>query len=262
MTPPRARRRGALQRAVVVTLLLAHAIPAAGAAEKASPRPAARFHEVQRGDNLTRVALRYGVSVPALVAANRLPDDRAIIRVGQRLALPSRHASRPLPTPSGRLRHRAPPNLVLAVPDFGDRLPLFAWPAHGHVTSPFGRRGSGWHQGVDIGGKPRRPVLASAGGIVVASAFEHLYGRVVKIEHANGFLTVYAHNDRNLVSVGERVLPGQTIALIGRTGRATAHHLHFEIRQRGLAYNPLYFLPLPPRITVVNGAHGPDEEPR
>ena len=103
---------------------------------------------------------------------------------------------------------------------------------------------------------------ASAGGIVVASAFEHLYGRVVKIQHTNGFLTVYAHNERNLVSVGERVLPGQTIALIGRTGRATADHLHFEIRQRGLAYNPLYFLPLPPRVEVVGSGHGSDEGAR
>lgn len=262
MTTPRAGCRGALQRAVVVTVLLAHALPAAGGTEKVSLRPVARFHDVQRGDNLTRIALRYGVTVPALVAANRLSGDDAIIRIGQRLVIPSLHASRPRPTPPRHVRHRAPPNLVLAVPEFGNRPPLFAWPADGHVTSAFGRRQRGWHQGVDIGAEPRRPIVASAGGVVVASTFEPLYGRVVRIEHVNGFLTVYAHNDRNLVSVGERVFPGQTIALIGRTGRATAHHLHFEIRQRGLAYNPLYFLPLPPRGAVVNGAHGPDEEPR
>ncbi|MGH7314317.1 MAG: M23 family metallopeptidase, partial [Candidatus Rokuibacteriota bacterium] len=229
----------------------------------APARLAARIHEVQRGDNLTWIARRHGVTVPALVAANRLPNDRVVIRIGQRLVIPPPlGVEGPPPSPPRSLRHRPPLSLVLAVPDFGDRLPLFAWPADGHVTSAFGRRRSGWHHGVDIKGDRRGPVLASAGGVVVASAFEHLYGRVVKIEHHHGFLTVYAHNARNLVTVGDRVLPGQTIALIGRTGRATAHHLHFEIRQRGLAYNPLYLLPLPPRIAVVDGGHGHDEGPR
>jgi murein DD-endopeptidase MepM/ murein hydrolase activator NlpD len=71
-------------------------------------------------------------------------------------------------------------------------------------------------------------------------------------------MTVYAHNDQNSVDVGDRVGPGQTIGLVGRTGRATAHHLHFEIRHGGLVYNPLYMLPLPPRVVVDESL---DEEP-
>jgi murein DD-endopeptidase MepM/ murein hydrolase activator NlpD len=253
-------RRRALQGAVAVTVLLAHASTVAGITAKATARQPARMHEVERGDTLTNLARRYGVTVPDLVAANRLPDDRAIIRVGQRLTIPApRQGTDPAPAPPvprQHLRPRPPAGLVLTVPDFADRPPLFSWPADGHVTSVFGRRGGGWHQGIDIKGDLRGPVLASAGGVVVASGFEPLYGRVVKIEHANGFLTVYAHNDRNLVAIGDRILPGQTIASIGRTGRATAHHLHFEIRQRGLAYNPLYLLPLPSRIAVIAGAPG------
>jgi murein DD-endopeptidase MepM/ murein hydrolase activator NlpD len=253
-------RRRALQGAVAVTVLLAHASAVAGVTAKAADRQPARVHEVERGDTLTKIARRYGVTVSALVTANRLPDDTAIIRIGQRLTIPTppRGTDWASASPVTRepVRPRPPMSLVLAVPDFGDRVPLFIWPADGDVTSAFGRRRSGWHHGLDIKGDLRGPVLASAGGVVVTSGFEPLYGRVVKIEHANGFLTVYAHNDRNLVAVGDRILPGQTIASIGRTGRATAHHLHFEIRQRGLAYNPLYLLPLPSRIAVIAGGPG------
>lgn len=256
--------RRALHGAVmVVAVLLPHAASASGTTVKPPARQPARVHEVESGENLTWIARRYGVTVSALVTANRLPHDRAIIRVGQKLVIPAPAlGAAGAPADPPRARHRwVPRSLVLAVPDFGDRLPLFVWPAEGHITSTFGRRRSGWHRGVDIKGDMRGPVFASAGGVVMASGLEHQYGRVVKIEHVNGFLTVYAHNDRNLVAVGERVLPGQTIAHIGRTGRATAHHLHFEIRQRGLAYNPLYFLPLTPRTSILDAGHRHDEGP-
>ena len=74
---------------------------------------------------------------------------------------------------------------------------------------------------------------------------------MVKIDHDGGFVTVYAHNERNLVEVGEHVAAGQIIARVGRTGRATADHVHFEIRHEGRVYNPLYLLPLPPRFVHV-----------
>lgn len=254
-------RRRALHGALAVTVFLTHVASAAEPTVKGPPPRQARVHEVEAGENLTWIARRYGVTVSALVTANRLPHDEVIIRIGQKLVIPSGSPEEARPDPLRAMRPWRPRSLVLAVPDFGDRLPLFAWPAEGHITSTFGRRRSGWHRGVDIKGDMRGPVFASTGGLVVASGFEQQYGRVVKIEHINGFLTVYAHNDRNLVAVGARVLPGQTIARIGRTGRATAHHLHFEIRQRGLAYNPLYFLPLTPRISVLESGHRPDGGP-
>ena len=163
---------------------------------------------MERGDTLTGIARRYGVTIAALVTSNGLPDDRAIIKVGQRLVIPApaRGAEPAAPGPRYRVSARPPVNLILSVPDFGDRLPLFIWPADGHVTSSFGRRRSGWHHGVDIKGDLRGPVLASAGGVVVASGQQRTYGRFVKIEHVNGFMTVYAHNDRNLVSIGDRIL--------------------------------------------------------
>jgi murein DD-endopeptidase MepM/ murein hydrolase activator NlpD len=146
------------------------------------------------------------------------------------------------------MRVSSPPRtLMMAVPDFSELLPMFVWPVDGQLSSKFGRRRMGWHQGIDIMADPGAPVWASASGTVVLSRYEARYGRVLKIEHPNGFTTIYAHNDENLVEVGDRVVIGQPIASVGRTGRATAHHVHFEIRQAGLAYNPLYMLPFPPR---------------
>jgi len=120
------------------------------------------------------------------------------------------------------------------------------------VISTFGQRRSGWHGGIDIKAPLGTPVQAAAAGVVVASGTEARYGLVVKIEHKHGFVTVYAHNDVNLVEVGDRVDAGDLIALVGMTGRATTYHVHFEVRRDGLAYNPLYLLPLPPRIAQVD----------
>ena len=118
----------------------------------------------------------------------------------------------------------------------------------------------GWHQGIDITADLGSPVAASASGTVVGSSFESRYGRVVRIEHPNGFMTVYAHNSENLVEAGERVALGQVIAAVGRTGRATASHVHFEIRQAGLAYNPLYMLLSPLRLASTEETVGEDHD--
>jgi murein DD-endopeptidase MepM/ murein hydrolase activator NlpD len=257
------RRRRALPGAVlslsvVLATSLAGAEPRAPASEQ--------VHEVKQGDTLSGLARRYGTTVRALVAANRFRDETAAIRTGQRLVIPRSSlalevASRPPPTASSRPALPRPPrNLVLSLPDFGDRLPLFMWPADGRVSSAFGLRRSGWHLGVDIKADRGAPIVASAPGVVITSGVEPRYGRVVKIEHVNGFLTVYAHNDRNLISAGDRVLSGQTIAVVGRTGRATTDHVHFEIRHEGLAYNPLYLLPLPPRPAVVEESGDPKHD--
>jgi lipoprotein NlpD len=149
---------------------------------------------------------------------------------------------------------------MLFVPDFVDLSPLFAWPIEGPVTSTFGRRRAGWHRGIDIKAERGAVVFAAATGMVVSSDREPRYGRVVKIEHDGGFLTVYAHNEENLVEPGMRVSAGDPIATIGRTGRATAHHLHFEIRRDGSVYNPLYLLPLPPRVGQVEESDETEEE--
>jgi murein DD-endopeptidase MepM/ murein hydrolase activator NlpD len=214
---------------------------------------------VRPGDTLSAIARRYGTTVDALVAVNRIPSARSALRVGQRLVIPEAQAppvtaTRRLqgPAPASRARRpesaKPPATLTLEVPDFDEIAPHFVWPVDGLVTSTFGRRHQGWHGGVDIQAEPGAPVRASAAGVVIASGVEPRYGRVVKIEHDGGFVTVYAHNHQNRVEVGDSVASGAIIASVGQTGRATSYHLHFEIRRNGRSYNPLYLLPLPPRI--------------
>ena len=138
--------------------------------------------------------------------------------------------------------NRIPTRLFVAVPEFGAEAIEFAWPVEGMVASGFGRRRMGWHAGIDIKADMGTPVLAAAAGTVIFSGWSASYGRLVKIQHPNGFVTVYAHNSENLVQVGDEVEAGKMIATVGRSGRASDHHLHFEIRREGMAFNPLFLL--------------------
>jgi murein DD-endopeptidase MepM/ murein hydrolase activator NlpD len=249
---------GALGAALVVSAVSVPADPAGD-----------RVHVIAKGDTLYSIARRYGVAVGALVSANRLASDRVPLRVGQRLVIPSAgiaparalvaRAARGAADPGPRARGvRAPIDFVLAVPDFADALSTFEWPTDGSVSSVFGRRRSGWHRGIDIRAPHGEPITAAAAGVVVVAGVEPRYGRVLKIEHEYGFTTVYAHNDENLVKIGDWVSPGQRIARVGRTGRATNYHVHFEIRRDGRVYNPLYMLPMPGRVAHVEE---PEDEP-
>jgi murein DD-endopeptidase MepM/ murein hydrolase activator NlpD len=231
-----------------------HASAAPRSAVSSSALPS--IYLVKAGDTLSAIASRHHVTLASLLAANRLANASVRLRIGERIVIPSvltaiARARKALPAVTTRRPPPPPRALVLALPDFTDLTPLFAWPVDGQVSSTFGRRRMGWHRGIDIKAELGTPVASSAAGTVVISGYETRYGRVIKIEHLNGFMTVYAHNDQNLVEAGERVTSGQLIAAVGRTGRATAHHVHFEIRQAGLAYNPLYMLPLPPRAMLI-----------
>ncbi|HHU69211.1 MAG TPA: peptidoglycan DD-metalloendopeptidase family protein [Thermoanaerobacterales bacterium] len=117
----------------------------------------------------------------------------------------------------------------------------FIWPVSGKITSPFGKRGREYHTGVDIGAPTGTPVKAADSGIVIFAGSSGNYGKLVKIDHGNGFTTYYAHNSKILVSKSEKVEKGQTIALVGRTGRTSGSHLHFEVRKNGTAMDPMSF---------------------
>jgi murein DD-endopeptidase MepM/ murein hydrolase activator NlpD len=120
----------------------------------------------------------------------------------------------------------------------------FTWPIAGRLTSGFGRRGFwSWHAGVDIVAHRGTLIRAAAPGTVQFSGWQSSYGRVIRLAHSNGFSTVYAHNSRNFVKVGDRVERGTIIGSVGHTGRASADHLHFEVRRYGVPRNPLSFLP-------------------
>jgi murein DD-endopeptidase MepM/ murein hydrolase activator NlpD len=120
------------------------------------------------------------------------------------------------------------------------------WPVRGYVTREFdvagGEHREQFHPGMDIAAKRNTPVRASADGVVTTSGWDETYGYLVVIDHGFGISTVYGHNSRNLVRVGDRVIRGQTISFLGSTGKSTAPHLHFEVRKNAIPENPRKYL--------------------
>jgi murein DD-endopeptidase MepM/ murein hydrolase activator NlpD len=119
----------------------------------------------------------------------------------------------------------------------------FLWPVTGTVNSGFGPRGASFHDGIDIGAPEGTPVRVIEDGEVIYSDQLRGYGNIVIVRHAEGLVSVYAHNETNLAHQGQNVSRGETIARVGSTGRVTGPHLHFEIRQNNTAQDPLRFLP-------------------
>jgi len=115
----------------------------------------------------------------------------------------------------------------------------------GWISSHFGRRTDPFtgkpasHRGVDFAGRAGTEIVAVAAGVVTYSGDRSGYGMMVEINHGNGYVTRYAHNAENLVAVGDDVRQGQSIALMGSTGRATGPNLHFEVRHLGRPVDPL-----------------------
>lgn len=122
----------------------------------------------------------------------------------------------------------------------------FIWPVSGRVTSGYGYRsifGSySFHRGIDIAVPYGTRVAAADGGTVIYSGWQGTYGKLVIIDHGNGKQTYYGHNSSLLVSVGDKVYQGQTIAKAGSTGRSTGTHCHFEVHVNGSVVNPYNYL--------------------
>lgn len=118
----------------------------------------------------------------------------------------------------------------------------FCYPIRGKYLSGYGPRGRSMHTGLDIKGQLNDTLRAAFAGTVRMSKPYSGYGNCIVIRHKNGLETLYSHNNRNLVKVGERVLSGDPIALIGRTGRASTEHCHFEVRIQGQHINPALIL--------------------
>ena len=200
-------------------------------------------YTVQRGDNLYRIALRHNLSVSSLMEANAIYDPRQI-RVGQVLLIPGGARALPASHPSIFARSSA----VTGYDDDEDEHPtrIFAWPiASGVVSSGFGMRNGVRHEGVDISAPAGSAVLAGDSGTVIFAGPLRGYGETVIIRHDDHYVTVYAHNSRNLVREGDSVSRGQQIGELGATGRTTGANLHFEVRRDNIARNPLPYLPTP-----------------
>jgi murein DD-endopeptidase MepM/ murein hydrolase activator NlpD len=115
---------------------------------------------------------------------------------------------------------------------------------YGWRIDPFSGQ-QAFHEGIDFLGESGTAIHAAAGGVVVYAALHPHYGNMVEIDHGNDLVSRYAHASKLLVKVGDVVLSGARIGEIGRTGRATGTHLHFEVRHRGVPQDPALFLRMP-----------------
>ena len=197
-------------------------------------------HKVARNENIGAIANKYGVKSGDILAFNNI-DDPTTIQVGATLIIPGGKPPAPVTTPrpnvaQNRPTNTAPANIPAdAVDDEGLDL---LWPTTDHRINQYF---SYLHTGLDIRGKIGNPIYASEDGVVLESRWAGAYGKMVLIKHDNGIITRYAHHDRNLVEEGERVTRGQTIALMGSTGRSTGPHSHYEVIVNGVRVNPLKY---------------------
>lgn len=123
------------------------------------------------------------------------------------------------------------------------------WPTTAtRISSPYGKRGRGFHSGVDIDGDTGDPVYAAWTGKVIKAGWSGGYGNCIDIEHADGSVTRYAHLNSIDTTVGAIVARGEWIATLGSTGRATGDHLHFEVRKGKATYNPLDYISTSRRV--------------
>jgi murein DD-endopeptidase MepM/ murein hydrolase activator NlpD len=113
--------------------------------------------------------------------------------------------------------------------------------AYGMRTDPFHGE-QRWHGGVDFAGKDGSAIVAVASGVVTWSGKRSGYGNIVELNHSDGYLTRYAHNEKNLVEIGSVVKKGQQIARMGSSGRSTGPHVHFEVFKNGRTVDPATYI--------------------
>lgn len=208
--------------------------------EEPRARPAAPknvVHVVARGETLYRISKRYGASVESIMSANGIRDVTSV-PIGARLLVPTGGVgSAPRrPVDASTYASRDPRGLSAGKPSF-------SWPVHGVVISEYGLRRGAHHDGLDIKAPTGTVVRAAeAGRVIHADASLSGYGKLIILKHAGRLSSVYAHNRKMLVGVGQFVEKGDAIAEIGQTGNASVPHLHFEIRSDGSPRDPLEYL--------------------
>jgi murein DD-endopeptidase MepM/ murein hydrolase activator NlpD len=205
---------------------------------RSATRPDGVYHVVRPGESLYRIGKAYGVAIEELARVNGIKDPNRIFS-GQRLLIPGANRAVPVETIApAEIAQSDHGTNSLESPD-----ETLIWPIAGTVNSGFGARGSGFHDGIDIAAPEGTPVRAVEKGEVIYSDQIRGYGNIVIVRHSGGIVSVYAHNQINLVGAGQDVEQGDIIAKVGSTGRVTGPHLHFEIRKHNVAQDPVRFLP-------------------
>jgi LysM repeat protein len=200
-------------------------------------------HAIKKGDTLKKIATLYGATTDAIIKFNKLKGDGSDLVTGEKILIPN-GVKQPTRSPV------VPPRNVnqIAAPPSSRQSPSvsgFVWPSAARLVTQYFT----WkHIGIDIaGGGFSTPNYAAKAGTVIKSqcGWNSGYGCVVMIDHGGGVKTLYGHNSRLLVNVGEYVEAGQTISLMGNTGNVrgpTGIHLHFEVWVNNVRKNPFSFV--------------------
>lgn len=195
--------------------------------------PRTRRHAVARGDTPFTIAYLYGVPWKDIAVANNLAAN-ATLRPGQNLLIPT-IVPPVTTTPSASQPAGSQPATA-----------RFAWPVSGNIRRGFASRSrtSDYHDGIDIAAAPGTAVRATAAGkIAFAGEEPRQFGKLVVIDHGNGWQSAYAFLDRITVKEGEDVRQGERIGFSGQTGRARGPELHFELRRDNRPVDPEDQLP-------------------
>ncbi|MDJ0764234.1 MAG: LysM peptidoglycan-binding domain-containing M23 family metallopeptidase [Myxococcota bacterium] len=203
------------------------------------------WHEVKGGESVHSLASQYGADPEALRELNDLPSDGSLAgrdevfvpKEGGKVPGTGAPPPAPIPQPSDH------PTPTTGKCGQAER-PCFKWPADGKLSIRFSDHEGAHHDGIDIEAPKGTPVRSAADGTVLYSGDAIKgYGNLIIVRHDKGIITVYAHNDKNLVKEGDAVKGGQTIAEVGSSGSTTRVHLHFEVRVDETPQDPLLYLP-------------------
>lgn len=198
-------------------------------------------YTVKRGDTLSRISRMSGTSVRDLARMNGISPPYTI-EVGQKLKVSGASSSSTKKSTASKTAKVVPSSAVpqSSWPPVGQR--CWRWPASGKVVMTYSTS-EGGNKGIDIAGSRGQPVYAAGAGKVVYVGNQlRGYGNLVMIKHNEDYITAYAHNDKLMVNNGQSVKIGQQIATMGSSD-ADSVRLHFQIRYRATAIDPLRYLP-------------------
>lgn len=202
-----------------------------------SPAGSGVYHVVERHQTLFRICKTYGVDIHDVAGINRI-TDHGRIQAGQKIFIPGAQRV---------LNVDVYIDDVVSEPAEKEKTVSckldFIWPVEGKLNHGFDETESRRHMGIDISAPVGTPFKAShAGKVIYSGDTVRGYGNLIILRHSEEFVTIYAHNQVNLVEEGVWVEKGQVIGKVGQTGRTSGPHLHFEIREKNRAVDPLSFL--------------------
>ena len=212
------------------------------------------FHKIKPGETLHQLSVSYGISLEDILEINDL-DPNDIVFVGDEIFIPTaskiinRIVVKKRKKKIVKIKEKIRKKIKRGKKRVKRKILLpkiyvnsLFWPVDGVVVSKFGKYGSFHNDGIDIAIIRDTPIKAVLSGEVIYSGYQKGYGNIVIIQHKDKIITIYAHNEKNLVKSGEKVKKNQKIALVGNSGNTERTKLHFEIRKGVKSVNPIYYL--------------------